>query len=109
TMAIVANRDMSLNPCIYPGRPGPDACQRQAVICPSSAKTYNILFATTGVCDNGDLNSVEPSSDPSVGEYSAMIPSLLTAIRRPPARIGPLQRIGSFFFFSVSIRKRESC
>ena len=83
--------------------------QRQAVIVPSSASTYKILFATTGDCDSGDLNSVDASSDPSVGENSASVPSLLTAISRPPARIGPVQRIGSFYFFSVSTRNRASC
>src|SRR3546814_8828166 len=77
-----------------------DVCSSDlAVIFPSSDRIYKILFATIGDCDSDESNSVDASSDPSVGEYSASVPSLLTAISRPPARIGPVQRIGSFFFF----------
>src|SRR3546814_16730519 len=79
-----------------------DVCSSDlAVIFPSSDRIYKILFATIGDCDSDESNSVDASSDPSVGEYSASVPSLLTAISRPPARIGPVQRIGSLFFFSV--------
>ena len=35
---------------------------------PSSAKIYKILFATTGDCDSGALNSVVAIVDPSVGK-----------------------------------------
>src|SRR3546814_19344072 len=72
-----------------------DVCSSDlAVIFPSSDRIYKILFATIGDCDSDESNSVDASSDPSVGEYSASVPSLLTAISRPPARIGPVQRIG---------------
>src|SRR3546814_18980824 len=87
-----------------------DVCSSDlAVIFPSSDRIYKILFATIGDCDSDESNSVDASSDQSVGEYSASVPSLLTAISRPPARIGPVQRIGSFFFFSVSMRQRARC